>query len=78
MPCKQVALATKNGEFEVYTIVHKNSSTANDNVKRSTFSRSADAPDIESCKRSAYSIAKAGVVYHCGNAKKTEGSNIVF
>ena len=45
-------LGMRNGEFEVYTEVHKNSSTANDNVKRSTFSRSADAPDIESCKRS--------------------------
>ena len=37
------SLALRNGEFEVYTIVHKNSSTANDNE---------DAPDIESCKRS--------------------------
>jgi hypothetical protein len=36
-------LGMRNGEFEVYTAVHKNSSTANDNE---------DAPDIESCKRS--------------------------
>ena len=62
--CKQVALATKNGEPQVYRDVHENSliapsiilpkveNTANDNVKRSTFSRPADAPDIEPCKKS--------------------------
>ena len=61
--CKQVALATKNGEPQVYRDVHEDSliapsiilpkveNTANDNVKRFTFSRSADASDIESCKR---------------------------
>ena len=36
-------LGMRNAEFDVYTEVHKNSSTANDNK---------DAPDIESCKRS--------------------------
>jgi hypothetical protein len=56
LPCKQVALATKNAEFEVYTEVHKNLSTANDNVKRFTLSRPADALDIESCKRSINSF----------------------
>ena len=61
---KQVAKPTKNAEPHVYTEVHEDSliapsiilpkveNTANDNVKRSTFSRSADASDIESCKRS--------------------------
>jgi len=36
-------LGMRNGEPQVYTEVHEDSSTANDNE---------DAPDIESCKRS--------------------------
>ena len=36
-------LGMRNGEPQVYTLVHEDSSTANDNE---------DAPDIESCKRS--------------------------
>ena len=42
-------LGMRNGEFEVYTEVHKNSSTTNDNE---------DAPDIESCKRSTEDLQR--------------------
>ena len=61
---QSLRLGGMNGEPQVYTEVHEDSlialpiilpkveNTADDNVKRSTFSRPADAPDIESCKRS--------------------------
>jgi len=50
LPRSEQILGMRNGEPQVYTKVHEDSSTANDNVKRSTFSRPADARDRELCK----------------------------